>query len=561
MIWNNLKIRTKLTIVFGSLALTSLLAAGLTFISFSSINKTRARILDVHMADKTRIEANNSFLLYIKSPDTKTLNLLLSKQKELSDETVELLANPLSEEEVSILKLMIEDINQNIASIDKLALLEAKKSQLLEQANTLTNQVNTKFPAVSGNMFQVRYLGQKFILSSTASDYNQWGSSIGSLANSTNNAELKGLLLSYKATGEEFWSNIEVTKSIATGIAQRESQLNEKFAQVIAASTKVFNMQRSRNIRFIIIILLVLIIGASVVSVVYSKNLSHALGRGVKFADLISEGDLTVKFDDDLISKGDEIGNLARSLNSMGEKLKNITNGIADISGNISEASNQFSLTSQQMSLGANQQASSTEEISSSMEQIASNINQTTDNSNEAERVAQETEKGVIEGVMAAEEAMKYTNQIGDKITIIRDIAFQTNILALNAAVEAARAGEHGRGFAVVAAEVRKLAERSGISAQEIDAMANQLMQASERASKKLNDVIPKVKNNLKLIQEISAASLEQAAGANEVNNALQQLNQIVQQNAAASEELATSANEVKEQAGNLSSIISYFKV
>jgi methyl-accepting chemotaxis protein len=213
------------------------------------------------------------------------------------------------------------------------------------------------------------------------------------------------------------------------------------------------------------------------------------------------------------------------------------------------------------MSLGANQQASSTEEISSSMEQIASNINQTTDNSNEAERVAQETEKGVIEGVMAAEEAMKYTNQIGDKITIIRDIAFQTNILALNAAVEAARAGEHGRGFAVVAAEVRKLAERSGISAQEIDAMANQLMQASERASKKLNDVIPKVKNNLKLIQEISAASLEQAAGANEVNNALQQLNQIVQQNAAASEELATSANEVKEQAGNLSSIISYFKV
>jgi methyl-accepting chemotaxis protein len=561
MIWNNLKIRTKLTIVFGSLALTSLLAAGLTFISFSSINKTRARILDVHMADKTRIEANNSFLLYIKSPDTKTLNLLLSKQKELSDETVELLANPLSEEEVSILKLMIEDINQNIASIDKLALLEAKKSQLLEQANTLTNQVNTKFPTVSGNMFQVRYLGQKFILSSTASDYNQWGSSIGSLANSTNNAELKGLLLSYKATGEEFWSNIEVTKSIATGIAQRESQLNEKFAQVIAASTKVFNMQRSRNIRFIIIILLVLIIGASVVSVIYSKNFSQALSRGVKFADLIAEGDLTVKLDDDLISKGDEIGNLARSLNSMGEKLKNITNGIADISGSISEASNQFSLTSQQMSLGANQQASSTEEISSSMEQIASNINQTTDNSNEAERVAQETEKGVIEGVMAAEEAMKYTNQIGDKITIIRDIAFQTNILALNAAVEAARAGEHGRGFAVVAAEVRKLAERSGISAQEIDAMANQLMQASERASKKLNDVIPKVKNNLKLIQEISAASLEQAAGANEVNNALQQLNQIVQQNAAASEELATSANEVKEQAGNLSSIISYFKV
>jgi methyl-accepting chemotaxis protein len=561
MIWNNLKIRTKLTIVFGSLALTSLLAAGLTFVSFNMINKTRARILEVHMADKTRIEANNSFLLYIKNPDANTLNQLLAVQKELNDDATALVANPLSGDEAIILRGMIDDMNQNIVSIEKLAVLEEKKSQILGQANNITTQVNTNFPSFSGNMFQARYLGQKFILSSNINDYNQWGSSVNTLINSSNNGELKGLLLNYKATGDDFWRSIEETQTISAGIAERESQLNEKFSQVIAVSNQVFNLQRSRNIRFIIFILLVLIVGATAVSVVYSKNLSHALGRGVKFADLISEGDLTVKFDDDLISKGDEIGNLARSLNRMGEKLKNITEGIAEASGSISEASNQFSHTSQQMSQGANQQASSTEEISSSMEQIASNINQTTDNSNEAERVAQETEKGVLEGVMAAEEAMKYTNQIGDKITIIRDIAFQTNILALNAAVEAARAGEHGRGFAVVAAEVRKLAERSGVSAQEIETMANQLMQASERASKKLNDVIPKVKNNLKLIQEISAASLEQAAGANEVNNALQQLNQIVQQNAAASEELATSANEVKDQASNLSSIISFFSV
>lgn len=245
----------------------------------------------------------------------------------------------------------------------------------------------------------------------------------------------------------------------------------------------------------------------------------------------------------------------------MGEKLIEITTGVVQSSLSITEASIQFSETSQQMSQGANKQASSTEEISASMEEIASNISETTANSQEAERVAIETEKGVTEGVNAAAEAMSYTNQISQKISIISDIAFQTNILALNAAVEAARAGEHGKGFAVVAAEVRKLAERSGNSAQEIDSMANKLKIASDKASQKLNNVIPLVKNNLKLIQEISAASMEQASGADQVNNALQQLNQIVQQNAAASEELATSADEMKNQAENLKDIIVFFKI
>jgi methyl-accepting chemotaxis protein len=195
------------------------------------------------------------------------------------------------------------------------------------------------------------------------------------------------------------------------------------------------------------------------------------------------------------------------------------------------------------------------------MEQMASNIDQTSANAQEAEKVALETEKGVVEGVNAAAAAMGYTNQIGEKITIIRDIAFQTNILALNAAVEAARAGEHGKGFAVVAAEVRKLAERSAQSAQEIENMSNKLKESSDEANKKLNAVIPKVKNNLKLIQEISAASMEQASGADQVNNAIQQLNRIVQQNAAASEELATNADEMKTFARQLIEEISFFKV
>lgn len=269
----------------------------------------------------------------------------------------------------------------------------------------------------------------------------------------------------------------------------------------------------------------------------------------------IADGDLTIEF-----SNAENATGVYAAMKDMVAGLNNVIQQVRSGADNLASASQEVSATAQSMSSSTNQQASSVEETSSSMEQMTASINQNTENAKVTDGMAGKAASEAVEGGDAVEQTVTAMKQIAEKISIIDDIAYQTNLLALNAAIEAARAGEHGKGFAVVAAEVRKLAERSQVAAQEIGSVASNSVKLAETAGRLLGQIVPSINKTSDLVQEISAASEEQSSGVGQINSAMGQLNIITQQNASSSEELSATAEEMSAQAQQLQSAISFFK-
>lgn len=290
---------------------------------------------------------------------------------------------------------------------------------------------------------------------------------------------------------------------------------------------------------------------------IMSKSVLKPIAEGVSFAEAMSEGDLTASIASD--SK-DEMGSLVRSLGDMSLRLGDIVGNVAAAGGNVAAGSRELSSSSEALSQGAAEQAASVEEISSSMEQMAANIRQNAENASQTESIAQLTAQEAVKGGKAVSQTVSAMKQIAEKISIIEEIARQTNLLALNAAIEAARAGEAGKGFAVVAAEVRKLAERSGLAANEISDLSVSSVEVAENAGRILEEIVPNINKTAELVQEIAASSNEQNQGANQINKAIQQLDNVVQQNASASEEVAATSEELASQSEQLIETIRFFK-
>lgn len=359
-------------------------------------------------------------------------------------------------------------------------------------------------------------------------------------------------------------SGADITKMISDYNAIKtilDALINESNSQT-EESLDLTEKNSASSARNIIILLITSLILFGLISYIISTSLIKSIRKIQDRLTNLSDGNLfSITKDAHHQQSKDEIGQMLENTDQLTEKLRVI---ITDMQAGIeamTSASLQTSSTSDQLSQSANEQASSVEEIASTIEEISSRISQNSDNAQNTGKISEEANNGIKQMASHSQKAVEANKTILDKIGIINDIAFQTNILALNAAVEAARAGEHGKGFAVVAGEVRKLAEKSKMAADEIAGISQDSFRLTAETGRIMNETIPKVDKTTSLVQEIVAASIEQANGTTQVNNAIQQLNLLTQQNVSAAEHLTGNASQLSELANKLNEMIGFFKL
>lgn len=567
---NNVPIGKRLAIDFSLIISLILIIAAAVFLSNRRVRLENEKqvMLNNLIASNAGVEGN--LLEFIQTADGAKLDsakgYLVKFKREL-----DVLKPVVTKKNYGIITLIEGDLK---TIEDRFDILENANTLLRQTSQTLEEESNRALSIAARIMggevsrgvqqfLNIRLIEKEYLISGDEKLFVRWKSEIEDntrLAAKLGLGEIvKALNLYFDSFVKHVQTRSEVTnaKNEALAAVNHTQSLLQKGVRLSAGLLRQTTRHGLLVLFFTVIIIMVL---SSYIAIRVTRSISQPVSSGVELAHSLSKGNLMAKSEINTDRK-DEFGTLSRALTEMSDRLKEVISTIHISANHITSASEQLSTTSQQVSQGASEQASSAEEISASMEQMVANIQNNAENAKQAENIAFKSVEGIKKGVDATTFALDSMKKIAEKVSIIGDIAFQTNILALNAAVEAARAGEHGRGFAVVAAEVRKLAERSRLAAEEINRITHDGVKRADDAGRLLAEIVPNIERTARLVQEIAAASMEQNAGADQVNSAVQQLNQVTQQNAAASEEMASSAEELNSQAQQLIEIVSFFDV
>ena len=351
------------------------------------------------------------------------------------------------------------------------------------------------------------------------------------------------------------------------GVIDKLVALNLQKAKALNDNNTIMANASIRSTLILAVIGMILAVG---LGIFITRIITIPLQEAVNMARRVAAGDLTSSVE---AKYTDETGQLLTALKEMNESLVQIVGDVRTGADSIATATEEIAAGNLDLSQRTEEQASALEETASSMEELTSTVKQNADNAQAANQLAINASGVAVKGgevinrvVLTMESIRGSSKKISDIIGVIDGIAFQTNILALNAAVEAARAGEQGRGFAVVAAEVRSLAQRSAAAAKEIKTLIEDSVgkvqdgsRLVEEAGRTTQEIVTSIKRVTDIMAEISAASLEQSTGIEQVNIAITQMDDVTQQNAALVEEAAAAAESLEDQARQLVGVVARF--
>ncbi|MBN2166796.1 MAG: hypothetical protein JW717_11010 [Marinilabiliaceae bacterium] len=342
-----------------------------------------------------------------------------------------------------------------------------------------------------------------------------------------------------------------------------------RFILYIISGITIFNILSIISIQYalktnnpVIISLLVLITLTAILSIFISiiyKKFNKTLLLAIKTAHQISEGNLVFSLPNNKMNGN--AGQMIQELNVMSKQLIFSIKQIRKIANSINKDASGYGNESEKLAEGASEMAATVQQISSAIQQMTANIHINTENSLRTQSIAKDALNGVKKGNDSTQRMRESMSIVAQKIAVVQEIAAQTNILALNAAVEAARAGDAGRGFSVVATEVKKLAEKSRVSAIEIEKLTRKSLLISERAGIDLEKLVPQISETSKLVDEIATSSKEQEIGAEQIADAINQLNTVSQENALFAESFKTRSENMIDSSVLLKDIIKDYKI
>jgi len=349
----------------------------------------------------------------------------------------------------------------------------------------------------------------------------------------------------------------EMTATVDKHSAARVAELADKEAVI------------RRNLVIVVVVAVLLLAGYTAVNI---RSILAPLAAAVKTAERIAGHDLSQPV---RVVGRDETTALMRGIQGMQDSLAEVVTGVRQSTDGIAHASREVAVGSQDLSNRTEQAASNLQETASAMEELTASVTHNAESARQANQLALDAAEVARRGGAVVDEVVQTMGRIssssakiGDIISVIDGIAFQTNILALNAAVEAARAGEQGRGFAVVASEVRSLAQRSAEAAKEIKSLITQSgenvsggMALVTQAGETMHEVIDAIARVTSIVSEISLATGEQSTGIGQIGQAIAGLDEMTQQNAALVEESAAAAHSLQQQADELSRSVAVFRL